>query len=303
MKKIILLSILGGLFLFSNAQQVMRIHKQTEVIEIIISEIDSVTYAFNTELAAVTTISVNGISETELECTGEVIDNGSSIVDYRGFCWDTDPTPTISNNQLIEGSTGEGVFTSNITGLQANTTYYIRAFATNAEGTSYGDDIVFTTSTNAIAIGNTYQGGVIFYVDASGNHGLICAVEDLGTAEWGCYMQDMTGADGWNIGDGAQNTADIITGCTSTTNAAALCNDLDYNGYTDWFLPSVDELDAVYNNLRANGLGDFLSGSYYYWTSTEYSNQYAYDQHMDYGGVQSNSTKTNELGVLPVRAF
>lgn len=88
-----------------------------------------------TSTATVTTNSVNSITQTTAIASGSVLSDGGSTVTQRGFCWNTQPTPNISNNVLTSG-TGVGNFNSSITGLVAGTTYYVRAYATNSRGTS-----------------------------------------------------------------------------------------------------------------------------------------------------------------------
>jgi hypothetical protein len=78
-------------------------------------------------------------------CGGNVEDQGSSSVTTRGVCWSTSSNPTTSDSHTNDGS-GTGSYTSNITGLDANTSYYVRAYATNSEGTAYGNQKSFTTS-------------------------------------------------------------------------------------------------------------------------------------------------------------
>ena len=90
----------------------------------------------------------------------------------RGVCWSKNPTPTTNNNKTIDGS-GIGAFTSSLSGLTANTLYYVRAYAINSVGTAYGDEISFTTSqsyevpklvtVNANSITQTYAvaGGMV----------------------------------------------------------------------------------------------------------------------------------------------
>ena len=132
------------------------------------------------------------------------------------------------------------------------------------------------TPTPTIAIGQSYQGGKIAYIlqageigyDANVQHGLIAAPSDQGTAEWGCYGTEISGADGTAIGTGAQNTIDIMNGCSEVGIAARLCGDLVLGGYSDWYLPSLDELNQLYINRVA--IGGFAN--YYYWSSTEYDN-------------------------------
>ncbi|MDY0101854.1 MAG: FISUMP domain-containing protein [Lentimicrobium sp.] len=92
----------------------------------------------------VTTSAISNITETTAESGGNVTDDGGSTVTARGVCWNTSPSPTISNNYTTDG-TGTGGFTSNLAGLNPNTEYYVRAYATNSEGTAYGNQQVFTT--------------------------------------------------------------------------------------------------------------------------------------------------------------
>ena len=96
------------------------------------------------EKPTVSTSSVSNITETSATCGGNVTSDGGAAVTARGVCWSTAQNPTINSNKTNEGS-GTGSFTSNITGLNHNTTYYVRAYATNSEGTSYGEVKSFTT--------------------------------------------------------------------------------------------------------------------------------------------------------------
>ena len=117
-------------------------------------------------------------------------------------------------------------------------------------------------------VGQEYGGGIIFYVDKSGEHGLIAAKFDQGQAEWGCQTIAITGADGEAIGTGLQNTIDIVNSCSEENIAARLCFNLVLNGYDDWFLPSKDELNQLY--LRKELVGGFATDiTAPYWSSTE----------------------------------
>lgn len=95
----------------------------------------------------VTTSSVSNItlSTSTASCGGNVTSDGGTTVTARGVCWSTNQNPTISNSKTINGS-GTGSFTSSITGLSPNTTYYVRAYATNSAGTTYGSQVSFTTN-------------------------------------------------------------------------------------------------------------------------------------------------------------
>ena len=104
----------------------------------------SFTTADEVLVPVVKTISVDDITQTEAECKAEVVTDGGASVTERGVCWSTSPNPTINDNITTDGS-GTGTFTSNLINLTANTTYYVRAYATNSAGAGYGDVISFTT--------------------------------------------------------------------------------------------------------------------------------------------------------------
>ena len=95
-------------------------------------------------MAVVTTSSVTGITATSALCGGEVISDGGSTISVRGVCWSTNHNPTTTDPRTIDG-TGTGEFLSSITGLLLNTTYYVRAYAKNSNGTVYGEERTFTT--------------------------------------------------------------------------------------------------------------------------------------------------------------
>jgi uncharacterized protein (TIGR02145 family) len=107
---------------------------------------------------SVTTANVSDITPSGAISGGTVTDNGGSDITARGVCWGTTQNPTISSGKTSNGS-GNGPFTSNITGLTANTTYYVRAYATNSEGTGYGNEVSFTTKSNTLQDidGNNYN--------------------------------------------------------------------------------------------------------------------------------------------------
>ena len=95
-------------------------------------------------LPTVTTNAVTNIKATTATCGGNVTSDGNSMVTSRGVCWSTNQNPTINDNKTTEGS-GIGSYSSNLSNLSDNTTYYIRAYATNEKGTSYGEEMSFTT--------------------------------------------------------------------------------------------------------------------------------------------------------------
>lgn len=110
-----------------------------------------------TEVPVVTTAIVSLITHTTAKCGGNVTSDGGDSVIARGVCWSTDPAPTIADNKTTDSS-GTGSFTSSITGLTANTPYFIRAYATNNTGTGYGEARAFTTVASTVTDidGNVY---------------------------------------------------------------------------------------------------------------------------------------------------
>lgn len=118
--------------------------------------------------------------------------------------------------------------------------------------------------------GATYQGGLIFYVNTSNGTGMVAAPSDQSSgAFFGCPGDDF-GVYNQSIGSGSQNTIDLVGFCNNNGTPYKICNDLVLGGYSDWYLPSKDELNAMYVNLQLNGYGNFFQG-YYYWSSSEVS--------------------------------
>lgn len=99
----------------------------------------------NSTLPLLTTLDVYDVTLTSAYCGGNVSSDGGSTVTARGVCWSIEQNPTINSNNTTDGS-GIGGFSSKVEGLTANTTYYIRAYATNKKGTAYGNEISFKTN-------------------------------------------------------------------------------------------------------------------------------------------------------------
>ena len=118
-----------------------------------------------TELPTVTTTAVSNIAPTTAMSGGNVTADGGADITARGICWSTSQTPTISGNHTTDG-TGTGSFNSTMTGLTPSTTYYVRAYATNSEGTAYGEVVSFTTLQQNL-VGDINEDGVISIDDVS----------------------------------------------------------------------------------------------------------------------------------------
>ena len=148
-----------------------------------------------------------------------------------------------------------------------------------------------------LAIGVTYGGGIFFWLDGNGG-GLIAAPynQSNGT-NWGCYGI----AIGKAIGTGAQNIINIVNAGCGVGTAADICANYTDGKYSDWFLPSREELRLMFVNLQLQELGGFANN--FYWSSTEDDNFYAWLRSFTNGyEYPINKNSTNSI-VRDVRAF
>jgi hypothetical protein len=146
-----------------------------------------------------------------------------------------------------------------ISGLVSNTYYHFRIKVEKNSEWTYGNDLSFKTLDGTLHIGQTYQGGKIFYIDGTGQHGFIAAPYDqTSEATWGCVDQLIGTATA--LGTGQANTTAIVNACSEAGIAARICDDLVLNGYSDWFLPSQDELNLLYP--IKNLIGGFQPAGY-----------------------------------------
>ncbi|MDG1396139.1 MAG: fasciclin domain-containing protein, partial [Flavobacteriales bacterium] len=201
-------------------------------------------------------------------------------------------------------------------GYQIKTTQEITDF-------SFCPTLLVTENTPQREVGDLAEGGIVFYVDETGQHGLVAALEDLTEGatdpngfgfdgfEWGCFFENVSGADGQAIGTGYQNTMDIVSqGCVTENGgitAAQAALGVEVNGYIDWCLPSIDELNVMYNTIGPGGLESNIGGfeisvNSYYWSSSEINNMTAWGVYFDNGDLELSS-KNNARRVRVIRAF
>ena len=255
--------------------------------------------------ASVKTVSVADIAIHGAVLTGTVTAEGNTPVTEKGFCVSIVPNPTV-NNLKFPVAIGKGPFSYYLANLTENKTYYIVAYAINGKGIVYGSPLSFKTlssvpvlitdpsspsnptnpTAGSLKIGDFHQGGVITYFFKETDpgyvrgeqHGFVVSPEDITQSTyWGCPGLSIIKARNENIGAGKANTAEIVRMCGTLNSAARLCANYTYGGYSEWFLPSKDELNQIY--LQADKIGG-IDKTDLYWSSTEYSGTTITDQNI-----------------------
>ena len=192
------------------------------------------------ELPEVTTLSVTEITETSAVAGGDVTSDGGAEVTARGVCWSVNPNPTMDDKHTEDG-TGVGQFVSNLPNLAINTTYYLRAYATNEVGTSYGEEVTFTTLEGNFI--NGYE-----YVDLGLPSGLKWATHNFGATmpyEIGEYLA-------WGEHKG-KDMYSISNSETYGVNIADFSGDIEYDAAAftwggTWRIPTEAETRELKDN-------------------------------------------------------
>ena len=120
------------------------------------------------QLPTVTTTEITGVATSGATSGGNITSDGNATITARGVCWSLTDTPTIDDTKTTDG-TGTGEFTSSIAGLEPGTTYYVRAYATNQAGTSYGSALQLTTMTTPASMTTFLQWYAFNSASISGN--------------------------------------------------------------------------------------------------------------------------------------
>ncbi|WP_158849446.1 DUF1566 domain-containing protein [Algibacter sp. L1A34] len=163
-----------------------------------------------------------------------------------------------------------------------------------------------------IQIGNFHEGGIVFYVDDTGEHGLVCATKDLiQPMRWG-YNDVLLNNTEQIIGSGLANTLAITAAYPDIDTAAKLCLNFEDDEYADWYLPSLDELNLIYTNKnKINATAIANEGEVFktldddrsnYWSSSEEVEINAWLIQFD-TGLTKTYYKTYIQNIRPIRAF
>ena len=165
---------------------------------------------------SVVTGEVTDVSAIAAACGGNVTSEGGSYVTERGICWNTAPNPTYENHVEVLGQ-GTGLFTCNLTGLDYNTTYYVRAFAKNSYGISYGEERSFTT----MLLPEFEFAGHTYYVARDPN-----IVVEWNVAEEYCNHLAVEGMTGWRM----PTRIELLQMYSNITSIGGFCTDGSYGG-------------------------------------------------------------------------
>jgi Protein of unknown function (DUF1566) len=246
---------------------------------------------------------------TATNATYHIYPKGNSATNT--ICSSTDstyPCFTITVNQ----STNQGKWVQLILNATTSWTFAKSGFVSvNASDVSstkqVGAATVSFEDINPIAIGKTYKGGIIFYVDNTHAHGLIAAPKDQSIGiQWynGSYVN--AGATGTALGTGKANTTKIVSHQSVGNYAASICDALVIGSYSDWYLPSKDELNLIYKNIGQGAtapltnIGSFSPSKY--WSSSEIDNYTAWFQNFA-SGYQDYDETSYAFLVRAIRAF
>jgi uncharacterized protein (TIGR02145 family) len=185
--------------------------------------------------ATLSTLPVSNITGSTAVTGGNITSDGGEAVTQRGVVWSTTPNPTLANNTTNDGS-GVGSFTSSLTGLSANTTYYVRAYAINNAGTAYGNEVSFMTAANSDETSEWLNPNLTYgsVTDLDGN---TYATIEIGTQEW---MAENLRTTTYANGDPIPNVTDSAQWSNLTTGAWAHYSDdtqyeIPYGKLYNWY--------------------------------------------------------------------
>ncbi len=231
-------------------------------------------------LPVVTTISVSNITQITAITGGNVIDNGGAEITSRGVCWSITSNPTLTDFKTMDG-TGSGTFTSNLTGLTANTIYYVRAYATNSAGTTYGNEISFTSG-QALTATVTTAAIVSIYSTSAISGGEILSDGGSTVIDWGIC---------WNTSENPTIENERRSSMVGNEGGMGV-----FTSYMFWLNPSTIYYVRAY---AINNVGTAYGAQLSFTTDAEGINPIIFNSDLTYGTVSDidgNVYKTIQIG-------
>jgi len=226
--------------------------------------------------------SVDSITSNSVKFIGSVSNVDLSKIIEQGFVYSKSPNPNLSSSKIVvslglsafDTTTSTSMYICNQNCsyyphiLSSGTHYYARSYAINENNICvYGNQVEF----NTLTVGQTSSvGGIVFYDKGyySGGWRYIESFpyDQSPTQKWGCAGTNITGTS-TDLFTGGLNTNIIASNCNDSIFAAKTCKSITFGGQSDWVLPSRDELNLMYLNLKLNNIGGFNSSIY--WSSSQ----------------------------------
>ena len=226
------------------------------------------------------------------------VDDGSCVEIVYG-CINPDYL-TFNSNANVD----DGTCSNEILGCLNPSACNYNSFANSTSNCEWPDEGFDCDGNLNVQIGDEAFGGIVFYIDELSNYGLVAAEQDADIDniylwEWGCYQEGFPLANSPSLGSGSHNTYVITSNCNERPIAASVADEYLTDQYTDWYLPSIHELDKMYDVLWEpdNSFTNFSNG--WYWSSTEYSDDLAWYFNFNNGtSNQANKDVNNRVRVI-----
>jgi hypothetical protein len=281
-------------------------------------------------IPTVSTFPITSFGFNSATVSGAVTYNGGKSVLAKGLCYSKTPYPNISDF-ITATDTGVGSMSYTLNNLDSNSRYFVRAYAQNQNGIAYGSQQEFTTK-RTIAVGDTFGGGIVAYILKAGDigyvqgeqHGIIVSEihpinqrVEYGSCGSGLsypeYQSNIMVLDSTKtqrrLLSAIQNMNLINSSCSNISSVTYYVNNWMYNGYSDWVVPSLDDLYAIKSNqsIINNSLDinhQLKTGGVQYWSSTTYGQFGVFQVSFgpNYFGDIFNSTASSAY-FIPVRYF
>ena len=278
---------------------------------------------YNTTIFTTTTGTIGSTTAV----LGGVISTTNAVTSSIGIMYSTDANFGTYSTTTIQSNVTAGTYTSTINGLLSSTIYHAKSFITNKAGTSYGTVVSFTTISPPPVLGASYGGGNVAHIFTSVDpgyvageyHGIIISSVWMNSgngASWSS-VSTQTGATSLIYGGGLTNSNTIYSSLGTIAYAVNLCKTYSVlqNGitYSDWVLPSLNELSRIATNLKGNGLETIWTSNRcancdWSWSSSELVSNSAQVYIMDNGnlgtfGFDKNNSAGNRIIVRAIRYF